>query len=187
MPITKTKLKTCKICKNKFEPRSPMQLVCDYKCAYEYSKIHLKRESKKLQDNHIKKLKEGLLTHSDYIGLFQTVFNNYIRLRDKDEGCISCGTRNSNKYDAGHYLPTTYGFLRFHEDNVHKQCSFNCNMRRRGNIHEYRIRLIEKIGVEKVEWLEANRHRKLDLSIPEIKDLIKTYKFKISELKSTNI
>ena len=29
---------------------------------------------------------------------------------------------------AGHYWATTYSYLRFNEDNVHKQCSKNCNM-----------------------------------------------------------
>lgn len=181
--LKKVKDKTCKICGSKYLPRSSFQLVCGYDCAYEYSKIHLKKESKKLQDNHIKKLKQGLLTHGDYIGILQTVFNTYIRTRDKNEPCISCGCTNSNKWDAGHFYPTTFSYLRFNEDNVHKQCSMYCNMKKRGNLHEYRIRLIEKIGIEKVNWLEENRHKKLDLTIQEIKDLIKVYKMKISELK----
>jgi hypothetical protein len=129
-----------------------------------------------------RELKDKLLTHKDYLQLLQKVFNQYIRLRDKDLGCISCGTRKDVEYAAGHFYPTTYQFLRFNEDNVHKQCNKHCNMMLRGNLNEYRPALELKIGVERLQWLHAHRHDKLDLSIPEIKDLIKFYKLKTKSL-----
>ena len=45
--------------------------------------------------------------------------------------------------------------LRYHHDNIHLQCE-PCNTAKSGNQLEYRIRLIKKIGVERVEWLEGN-------------------------------
>ena len=104
-------------------------------------------------------------------------------MRDKDLPCISCGTESNVKYDAGHYFPTTYGFLRFNEDNVHKQCSNNCNLHKSGNFHEYTPRLIERIGKERVDRLHADRHKSLKISVPEIKEKIKEYRAKIKALK----
>lgn len=142
----------------------------------------------KAQENEEKKKnkaeKEANMTKPDWIKLLQITFNTFIRLRDKDEPCISCGTRKPVKYDAGHYWPTTYSFLRFNEDNVHKQCSNNCNMKKHGNQAEYRIRLIKRIGLNRVEKLDSDRHKRLDLTIPEIKELIGVYKEKIKQLKN---
>jgi hypothetical protein len=87
----------------------------------------------------------------------QRLVNTYVRERDKDLPCISCG-KWSDKYDAGHYINQgSSGFLRYNLDNLHKQCSFQCNHNLSGNKIEYRIALVKKIGVERVEWLEAHR------------------------------
>lgn len=83
----------------------------------------------------------------------QTAFNKYIRARDAGQGCISCGT-TSGQMQAGHYRPTsTSAELRFNEINVHVQCS-RCNTHLSGNLAKYRAALVDKIGVELVEWLE---------------------------------
>lgn len=131
-----------------------------------------------------KQWQEDLKTKGDYISILQAVFNTYIRLRDKDRPCISCGCKTSNKWDAGHFYPTTYSYLRFDEDNVHKQCSKSCNMEKHGNMAEYRPRLIERIGLARVTRLDNSRHLKLELSIPEIKEKIVEYKQKIKDLKN---
>ncbi|STY61393.1 Bacteriophage Lambda NinG protein [Mannheimia haemolytica] len=72
--------------------------------------------------------------------------------------------------------------LRFNEDNVNRQCSV-CNNHKSGNIVNYRINLIEKIGLERVEFLERKDHPPLKLTIEQIKDLIKVYKAKCKELE----
>jgi hypothetical protein len=48
-----------------------------------------------------------------------------------------------------------------------------------GNQIEYRKRLIKKIGVERVEWLEENGNQVKKWTIEELKELIKKYKQKI--------
>lgn len=174
-------------CKNKgcneiFEPQRPLQYLCSPKCAYEYQKLlREKKEAKELRD-----VKKSLLTHKDYIKMFQTVFNAYIRKRDEKLPCISCGTTKNVEYAAGHYIPTTYQYHRFNEDNVHKQCNQYCNMHKRGNLHEYRINLIKKIGLERVEYLENTKHMMLEITIPEIQEKIKEYKLKLKELCKQN-
>jgi len=83
-------------------------------------------------------------------------FNLFIRERDKRLGCISCGGVIEN---AGHYLSAgNHSGLRFDEKNVFGQC-IRCNKWLHGNLIEYRKGLIKRIGLDKVEWMEAIRHK----------------------------
>jgi len=165
------KAKKCKICKEKFTPVRNLQLVCSAKCGYEYVNLQKRKEWQKRK----KELKEKLLTRTDYLNLLQRTFNAYIRRRDKDRKCISCGTYNG-KMNAGHYMSVgSTPELRFNEDNVHKQCE-RCNSYFSGNLVNYRRELINRIGVERVEFLERKDHKPLKLTIDEIKKLIKKYK-----------
>ena len=79
-------------------------------------------------------------------------FNKFIRERDKVKCCISCNSWNtahaSHFYNVGHY-PT----MRFKEDNCHASC-MRCNTYLRGNLLEYRKRLLERIGADRVSHLE---------------------------------
>ena len=53
------------------------------------------------------------------------LFHKFIRERDKDKPCISCGQYTT--LQAGHfYSGGHYSALRFDEDNVHGQC-LRCN------------------------------------------------------------
>lgn len=89
--------------------------------------------------------------------IVQKKVNAYIRERDKDLPCISCG-RVADTYHGGHYISQgSGGALRYNFDNIHKQCA-GCNLFKHGNLIEYRIALIQKIGIERVEWLENHRH-----------------------------
>jgi len=55
---------------------------------------------------------------------------------------------------AGHYYSAgKYSCLRFNEDNVHGQCK-SCNYFKSGDLLNYRMNLIERIGKEKVEKLD---------------------------------
>lgn len=173
------KERKCKNCGEKFMQIRPLQYLCSMTCAIDYNN---KLKEKKEKIDH-KKAKESLLTHKDYIQLLQKVFNTYVRYRDKGQPCISCDTPMANrKGDCSHYYPTTYQFLRFNEDNCHLAC-VTCNQFKHGNIQEYTPRIEKKIGVDRLQWLHAHRHDRLELSIPEIKEKIKYYKKKIKELK----
>jgi len=78
-------------------------------------------------------------------------FNKFIRERDKNLGCISCGGEVEN---AGHYYSAgKYPSLRFNEDNVHGQ-TIACNKWRHGNLIEYRKGLVKRIGEERVKKLD---------------------------------
>ena len=162
----------CKICKEKFEAKYFLQKTCfNSSCVYEWSKQVKQKEWKKEK----KQIKSKLKTHSKHLGELQNVFNKYIRLRDKGKPCISCGSPLSGKYDAGHYRSVgSCPELRFEEKNVHGQC-VHCNRHLHGNLIEYRKGLVQKYGVDTVEWLEKS-HETLKLTIPEINELKAKYK-----------
>jgi len=176
----------CKNCKEVFEPKWFNWKFCDKDLCHNLGVKDLvkkEREKKAKQERkETKKAKEALLTHRDYLKLFQTVFNTYIRERDKDLPCISCGKNNEKQFHAGHYRSVgSCPELRFEELNVWRQCA-TCNTYLHGNLIEYRKELINRIGVEKVEWLEGYQPSNKML-ISEIKEKIKEYKTKINALK----
>lgn len=151
--------KRCKQCRSVFMPERPLQYLCGPKCAWEYADKRAKEASRKEWNIKKRAMQEKLKTLSDYEKLARIVFQKWIRERDKYLPCISCG-QWSNRFDAGHYFEAgVYSGLIFHEDNAHKQCSYNCNKMKHGNLPNYRIGLINKIGEERVKWLEENKDR----------------------------
>jgi hypothetical protein len=178
MPLNSRK---CKECGCIFKKERPLQFVCSPKCAASYSSKQEKKRVDKVWREEKKVLREKLKSQADYVKDLQTIFNQYIRLRDKDLPCVSCGVFNCEEFHAGHYLPTTFQVLRFNEFNVWKQCS-RCNTHLRGNITAYRIELINRIGLTEVEKLENKRHEISKFSIPDLKAKIVHYKAQIKIL-----
>ena len=102
------KSKKCKICKKPFVPTRQLQPTCqEMDCMVEYANKHLNKkatEKKKTARKALKKFNDSEI--SILKRLAQKLFNQYIRMRDKDLPCISCGTRKENiQYHAGHYKP----------------------------------------------------------------------------------
>jgi hypothetical protein len=173
------KEKKCKNCKEKFIPQRPLQYVCDWECAEDYVFVLRKKKENKERAE----AKKSLLTHKDYIKMLQVVFNTYIRLRDKDKGCISCGSPFTTKYDAGHFYSTSAApSLRFDEANCHGQC-VHCNQHLHANLILYWENLPKRIGQSNYEALKERKEKPLKLSIPEIQEKIKYYKQKIKQIK----
>jgi hypothetical protein len=140
----------------------------------------------KAKDSRLKiqEMREKLKTRQEYLKELQTVFNAYIRERDKMLTCISCGKPLRGKYDAGHYFSVgSYPNLRFNEANVFGQC-VTCNQHKHGNLIEYGERLVERIGLKAYDELHAAKNGRLSLSVPEIQEQIKLYKTKIKQLKT---
>lgn len=105
----------------------------------------------------------------------QDVFNRWVRHRDADKPCISCGKIGNQ---AGHYLPVKqFGSVRYHPDNCWLQCAY-CNCYAHGNQIMYRRNLVARIGEEAVTNLEeyaiANRVKRW--SREELMDIIEKYK-----------
>lgn len=109
----------------------------------------------------------------------EKAFNQFIRTRDQDKGCISCGAEVSQ---AGHYFPVKgYSALRYDEHNCAGQCAY-CNCYLHGNQANYRIGLAIRIGSTAVEELEqraiGNRVKKWTRS--ELQEIIDKYSAKPS-------
>ena len=186
------KLKTCKSCKGKFEPTQFAQVVCDYKCGLRH--VEAQRRKKKAKEDKedrkdLRRRKEALKTKGEYLKEAQIVFNKFIRLRDNKEPCISCqkftndkGLTTGSRWDCGHYKSRgAHPELRFEELNCAKQC-VKCNRELSGNIVSYRMNLINKIGIEKLDWLEGN-HKPTNYTIEDVKEIKKKYAKKARELE----
>ena len=162
-------------------PTMKFQTTCDINCAIEYAKEKAKEKKGKDKRKAIKQLKESDL--ATLKRLAETVVNKYIRDRD-GKVCISCGYHGDKRqFHAGHYLPKgNNSFLRYNEDNIHAQCSI-CNNHLSGNLAMYRINLIKKIGIEKVEWLESQRGVTKKWTIEELKEIIQIHREKIKGME----
>jgi len=176
----KPKFKKCKVCKTSFQLFRTTQKVCSPGCAIELARVDNAKKEKKAHTEKKRKLKDE--DRSFQLKKTQGIFNKYIRLRDGDLPCISCGRHHSGQYHAGHYK-TVGGNpeLRFHPDNCHKQCSA-CNNHLSGNIVNFRIGLANKIGVSRLDYIEGP-HEPKRYTIQDLKDIQETYKRKIKELE----
>lgn len=160
-----------------------MQKACSVVCALVLTREATNKiERKLLRDRKVK-----LRTRSDWMKLAQASYNAYIRSRDEDLPCISCGdftpmTRGGD-YDCGHYRSVGANpELRFEELNTHKQCK-RCNGHLSGNIVNYRIGLQLRIGDEKLAWLEGP-HEPKKYTIEDLKEIRALYERKRKELKT---
>ena len=96
-----------------------------------------------------------LKTRSELAQEAQVAVNAYVRLRDAALPCVSCGRNHQGQYHAGHYMSRgARPDLRFDLDNIHKQCA-PCNEHLSGNIANYRIELVRRIGQAAVDRLEG--------------------------------
>ena len=164
-------------CDEMFTPRNMQHKCHDYICAIEYqAEVTAKRKAKEARRN----LKE--FNQQDKSWLMkeaQKWFNKYIRERDKDLPCISCGNTDRQMH-CGHFKSVGgNGNLRFNEDNCHKQCSI-CNNHLSGNIGEYTKNLILKIGQERVDALDIKTTKVY--TVEELQEIIEKYKSKVKEL-----
>ena len=162
-------------------PSKPLQIVCGYNCAVAYKKVLDEKKVVKERKEIRKEMKLNIMTHKDWFKLLQISVNTYVRLRDKDLPCVSCGRSDVEEFHAGHFIASTNSFLRFNELNIHKQCSY-CNTHLRGNLIPYRQELIKRIGVSEVEKLESQVKLPFKITIPEIQEMIKLFKQKIKDL-----
>jgi hypothetical protein len=112
----------------------------------------------------------------------EEIFNAYIRERDKDNPCISCGTGPVE--NAGHYYSVgSTGALRYNEVNVNGQC-IQCNWHNHGNLIHYRNGLIKKYGESKVLMLDSASKGRKSWSRGELYAIIEFYKKETIKLKN---
>lgn len=171
------KAKSCEVCERVFVPERMGQIVCRPACA-----MARVRQAKKAERESTRKRKDAIKSKADWAREAQTAFNAYIRARDEGLPCISCGRHHQGQWHAGHYLSTgARPELRYTESNVHRQCA-PCNTHLSGNAVLYRIGLIERIGLQAVEWLEGP-HEMPKWTAEDYRAIRDTYRAKLKEMK----
>jgi len=154
------KPKKCKVCKEKFTPMRPLQMVCSYQCGGKLAK--LKREKKKEKElkewNKERKRREPDVRPQKYKGLLNTEIQKLSRLIDKKCGvaeCIDCGRPLPKKYDSGHFHSKgSNPSIAWNLHNMHSQRS-ECNMPEIGGGRrlEYYEGLAKKYGQEYADYV----------------------------------
>lgn len=154
----KPRQRTCKSCKKKYVQQRFGQVCCSPLCAAMYAREQRERREAKAKVEERKKDRAKLVAMkplSYWRNLAQRDVNAYVRERDKDKPCISCGRFHNGQWHAGHYLSRgAHPELALEPRNIHKQCA-PCNNHLSGNQANFRKGLIERIGVAEVEWLEG--------------------------------
>lgn len=183
----------CPQCKTRLAPgqRIHPECISDYATAQaekaQRAQAKKARAAAKVERASIRARKEAIKTIPDYIKEAQIAFNAFIRARDADKPCICCGRPLGDgdvggAFDCGHYRSTgSASHLRFNEDNAHAQRK-QCNRWGAGRAVDYRLGLIERIGLQRVESLEADNapHKWTREGLIEVRD---TYRAKLKELK----
>ena len=181
------KPKKCRVaaCGASFVPARMGQAVCSPACALIDGPRHAPKARKALADierKDIKVRKEKLKSRADHAKDTQQAFNEWVRLRDADLPCVSCGRHHDGQYHAGHYRTVAANpAIRFEPLNVHKQCA-PCNNHKSGDIVNYRIELVKRIGAEAVEWLEGP-HEPKKYTVEQLKAMTAEYRAKTREIK----
>lgn len=147
--------KVCVVCDCRFVPQRMGQVVCRQVCAMK--KARADRVAKaKAERAETRRRKEALKKISELEADCRKIVQEIARIRDRHDGCISChmGQNYDGAWHGSHYRAHgACSSLQFHLWNIHKSCA-QCNLFKGGNIAEYRPRLVEKIGADRVEWLD---------------------------------
>lgn len=177
--------KKCTECREKFTPRSSMHTVCSAHCAG----LHAVAQRKKAEAKDDRVQRFRLKTRSEHIADVQVAFNALVRYRDRNETCISCpvhlptlADQPGGGFDCGHYRSRgSAPHLRFDLRNAHGQCK-KCNRYRAGNAADYRIGLIQRIGLAAVEALECDQAGG-GWAIPELLAMKADFRAQLKKLK----
>jgi hypothetical protein len=138
-----------------------------------------------------KNTSEGSLGHLDRKELLQmgkAVMAIFVKERDQNDGCISCGTKNG-PFEAGHYFAAgVFTGVMLDEVNVNKQCK-TCNCFMESNATEYYMGMVAKYGAEAVKALEdrANATKLYKWHKDDLIEFIKTTQLRVNELRTKNI
>ena len=195
MLSTAIKSKTCKACGTSFTPSRPLARACSVPCALSIGRAKTEKaqasKAKVERAEHREKLKTVRETLPVLKKAAQKEFNAWVRARDEKQPCISCGepppdfSQLHAGRDAGHYRSIgSASHVRFNEDNCHAQC-VRCNQYKSGNAVDYRIGLVNRIGLDAVEALESINDVK-KWTHDELRAIRATYSAKTKQLKKAS-
>nr|WP_145555723.1 recombination protein NinG [Yersinia canariae] len=190
------KHRNCKVCNERFKPETIYQWWCNDEHRADYavlvmqdkrrrdqaSELKRRQEKEREERKELKVRKINAQPKKYWIKQAQQAVNAFVRARDSNLPCVSCGTTSAAQWDAGHYRTTAAApQFRFDPRQIHKQCSV-CNQHKSGNIVPYRVELIKRIGIEVVDAIE-NNHERRSYSIEELKGIRDYYRLELKRLK----
>lgn len=180
------KQRACKVCREVFTPARMGMKVCSPACALSLAKSERAKAEKRrqvLERKAIRERKERAKTRGDWQREAQAAVNAFVRERDKDLPCISCGRFHQGQWHAGHFRSVgSAPQLRYDADrNIWRQCA-PCNTYLSGNLIEYRKGLVARIGLAAVEQLEADQAPR-HYSVDDLKEIKRTFTAKRRELE----
>ena len=122
------------------------------------------------------KARSRVVSISKLIKTADALFSASVRqLGANKEGLNQCYTCKKwfsiKKLHCGHFLSRYYKTARWDKDNARPQCMM-CNLWKKGDTVNFRINLVNEIGVERVEIVEAKRNVSIKLSREYLEDLI---------------
>tara|TARA_R110000850_G_scaffold276016_1_gene416685 strand:- start:64 stop:681 length:618 start_codon:yes stop_codon:yes gene_type:complete len=168
--------KKCRHCKEYSLVESGITVPLGFFCSIAHAQIHGSAQSNKARalfekkaaslqvkkqkalKSQIREAKKKARTRTEWFKILQKVVNQWVRYRDRNEPCCTCGTTNDIKYDAGHfYTVAARPDIRFELTNIHRQCSMKCNQHGSGMRAEYKVFIVEKYGQDHLDWLESEK------------------------------
>ena len=190
-------MRNCKVCKSAYTPAKPLQSVCSPWCALflAASKRAKALKVEQVKERRADKVKrETLKPRSQWLKEAKTAIQRFRRLDElaMGSGCMSCGRsqqevqgtdawKPGGAWDGGHYMSKgARPELALEPLNIWLQCK-SCNAgsskyARKGYTvnASFRANLIERIGIEQVEWLEGP-HEAKHYSVDDLKAIKKHY------------
>tara|TARA_R100000544_G_scaffold36933_1_gene26414 strand:- start:499 stop:888 length:390 start_codon:yes stop_codon:yes gene_type:complete len=119
------------------------------------------------------------LTRSKLVKKLDTIFSQYIRLKNSTEEiaeCFTCGKRDHwKRLQNGHFQSRKHYSTRWDEINCQVQCA-GCNVFKYGEQYVFGNKLDQKFGSGTAERLHIKAKQIIKISNPELEDLIKRYK-----------
>lgn len=117
-----------------------------------------------------------------------TVFSQYIRLRDSDENgrckCFTCNYEGFWKGDGiqnGHFRSRRYNSTRYDEMNNHAQCVI-CNVNRSGEQYLYGKKLDELYGEGTADDLVRKSQEHVKYTVVELTEMFNFYSEEVRKL-----
>jgi hypothetical protein len=107
-------------------------------------------------------------------------FSEYIRLRDNNKPCVTCGKYTDLK-DCGHFISRRFESVRFDEKNAHGQCQ-KCNRFEYGNQFEHGVKVDEMYGKGTAETLLIKSKMFCKRDQYDYEQIALLYKTKIDEI-----
>jgi len=185
-----TATRKCGGCGNRFRPEGktfPGPVAwCGENCALIVARKRVpavKASQERQERKEHKEAKQRIRTRSEWLKEAQNAVNAYVRERDKDLPCVSCGRHHQGQYHAGHYRSVgSAPELRFETSQIHKQCA-PCNNHLSGNLIPYRAELLRRVGAETLAWIEGP-HEAKKYTIEDLKLIRDEYKAKRRQLET---